>query len=65
MKIGFIRSDDAEPTLTEMGYAEAGASEEEDEGSWSGWAFKVFMDFCIVYGIIAVVNDLIYYLRAW
>ena len=65
MRIGFIQDDDAEPALTEMGYAEAGASEETDEGSWFDWAFKVLVDFCIVYGVIACVSDLINYMRAW
>ena len=65
-RIGFIQDEAAEPALSEVGYAEAGAAEEaDDEGSWFGWALKIFMDFCMVYGLLAFIQNLINYLRAW
>ncbi len=65
-RIGFIQDEDAEPELTEVGYAEAGASEEEDdEGYWIAWGIKIFMDFCTVYGLLAFIQNLVNYLRAW
>ncbi len=64
-KIGFVQDDDAEPALTEAGYAETGASGEEDEGSWFAWALKIFMDYFMVYGLLTFIQNLIDYLRAW
>jgi len=65
MRIGFIQDDADEPAITGMGYAETGANEDAEDGGWFDWALKVFFDFCLVYGIIAIVNDFINYLRAW
>ncbi len=60
MKIGFIQdADDSSEAVP--GYAEAAVNEDEEGGSW----LLVIIDFLIVYGFIAVVRDLIGYLRAW
>ena len=59
-RIGFVQEEDNEATLTDIGYAETGASDSED-GDGFDWALKGFFDFCIVYGMIAVVKDLIDY----
>ena len=60
MKIGFIQdADDSSEAV--LGYAEAAVNEDEEGGSW----LIVIIDFLIVYGFIAIVRDLIDYLRAW
>ncbi len=60
MKIGFIQdADDSSEAV--LGYADTSAGEDEEGGSW----LLVIIDFLIVYGFIAVVRDLIGYLRAW
>ena len=65
MRIGFIQPEEEGSSDAEIGYAEAAATEDEEDGSWLGWAWRVLIDFCIVYGLISVVRDLIGYLRAW
>ncbi len=61
MKIGFIQPEEEGSSEAVPGYAEAAANEDEEGGSW----LIVVIDFCIVYGFIAIVRDLIGYLRAW
>ncbi len=61
MRIGFIQSEDDDPSEAVPGYAETAIEEEDEGGSW----FVVIIDFLIVYGCIAIVRDLIGYLRAW
>ena len=81
MRIGFIQPEEEGSSDAEIGYAEAAeeddsseavtghaeaaATEDEEDGSWLGWAWRVFIDFCLLYGLKAVVTDLIDYLRAW
>ena len=65
MRIGFIQPDDDEPSITGVGYAETGAEESEDDGSWLFWGARVLFYFCFVYGLIALIHDLIEYVRAW
>ena len=65
MKIGFIQPEEDDSSEAVPGYAETAVDEDDEDGSWLGWAFKVFIDFCIVYGLISIVRDLIDYLRAW
>ena len=66
MRIGFIQPGEEDSPATELGYAEAAAANEEDEdGSWLEWSWRVFINFLIVYGFIAFGRDLIDYLRAW
>lgn len=64
MRIGFIQPEE-DSSDAEMGYAEAAANEDDEDGSWLDWAWRVFINFCIVYGLISVIQDLISYLRAW
>ena len=64
MNIGFIQdADDSSEAV--LGYADTSAGEDEEDGSWLLWTWRVFIDFFLVYGLIAIVRDLIDYLRAW
>ena len=64
MNIGFIQdADDSSEAV--LGYADTSSGEDEEDGSWLLWTWRVFIDFCIVYGFMAIVRDLIDYLRAW
>ena len=66
MRIGFIQSEGEDSSEAVLGYAEPANEEDEDEdGRLLIWLGGVLVDFFLVYGFIAVVRDLIYYLRAW
>ena len=66
-EIGYAEAaeeDDSSGAVT--GNAEAAAAtEDEEDGSCLLWTWRVFIDFCLVYGFMAIVRDLIDYLRAW
>ena len=65
MKIGFIQPDADDSTIVEQGYAETAVNEGDEDGGLLGWALPIIVNFCTVYGAIAIVKDLIGYLRAW
>lgn len=65
MKIGFIQPDADDSSLAEEGYAETAVNEGDEDGGLLGWAWTVFINFCLLYGASAIVKDLISYLRAW
>ena len=64
MRIGFIQSEGEDSSEAVLGYAEP-ANEEDEDGRWLIWAGGVLVDFFLVYGFIAIVRELIDYLRAW
>lgn len=65
MRIGFIQEDEDDDLEALPGYAEAGINEDVEGGSWLSWAWRVFFDFCVVYGFLALIQDLIDYPQAW
>ena len=65
MRIGFIQPEENDSSEAVLGYAEAAADEDEEDGSWLLWTWRVYIDFFLVYGLIAIVRDLFDYLRAW
>ena len=65
-RIGFIQPDeDDELQEPALGYAEAIASEDDAWGEIESWLVTILLNFFQVYGVIAVIQNLINYLRAW
>ena len=65
MKIGFIRPETDDSAIEEPGYAETAMNEGTEAGGWLEWILPILINFITVYGAIAIVKDLISYLRAW
>ena len=62
MKIGFIQPDEDDSSEAVLGYAEAAANEGNGDGGWLEWWYRVLLDFSLVYGILAIVEDFINYI---
>ena len=66
VEIGYAEAAEEDGSqAAELGHAEAAANEDDEDEGWLGWSWRVFINFCIVYGLISVIRDLIGYLRAW
>ena len=65
MRIGFIQEDEDDASEVAAGYAEAIASEDDAWGEIESWLVTILLNFFQVYGVIAVIQNLINYLRAW
>ena len=61
MKIGFVQPEEVTVDEQVIGYAESSVDMDGEETSWSSWVRTVFLHFCMVNGMIAIVRDLVHF----
>lgn len=59
MKIGFVQPEEEIVDEQEVGFIDPASGAEGEQTDWPSWVATVLIHFCMVYGIIAIVRDVI------
>ena len=61
MKIGFLQPEENIVNGHEVGYVDPVVEASSETTGWSSWAGTVFLHYCMVYGMVGMVRDLVHF----
>ncbi len=61
MRIGFVHPEENISNGHAAGYLDAAEGASSEATGWSSWAGTVFLHYCTVQGIVAIVRDLVHF----